>query len=139
MWQSSYQTTTHISAAKLYAANIAINRWHEWHDDIEYASIAGPCVAGAKFVLKPRGGPKVNITVERADEPSHFVDISHLFLAKMRTSHIYIQQDSLTNVCFTVEVWGPLAFLWRKTLAEGQIKKAPHLAQRLTYFAENEL
>ena len=52
------------------------------------------------------------------------VDTAHLFLAKMHTSHEYVQSGDKTNVRFTVEIWGVLGFFWRKVVAENQIKEA---------------
>ena len=80
----SYTTTTNLPAQKLYAAISDIARWPEWDKDIEATSIE----AGARFTLKPKGGPKVAMEIVEAIEPSRFVDLSHLPLAKMLSALI---------------------------------------------------
>lgn len=41
-------------------------------------------------MLKPKGGPNVKMTIDEI-KPYRLVDTVHLFLAKMRTSHEYVQ------------------------------------------------
>ena len=83
-----------------------------------------PAKPGAPFVLKPRGGPKVKMTIDEL-RPHLLVDTAHLLGAKMRTTHEYEASGGRTTIHFRVEVWGPLGFFWRKVVGEGQIKGAP--------------
>ncbi|MDR1988752.1 MAG: hypothetical protein LBQ09_00805 [Acidobacteriaceae bacterium] len=57
-------------------------------------------------------------------KPYQFVDISHLPLAKMRTSHEFLPGNNQTTIRFTVEVWGLLGFFWRRVVAQNQLKGA---------------
>jgi hypothetical protein len=68
-------------------------------------------------------------------QPYRLVDTAHLFMAKMRTSHEYVQSDNQTNIRFSVEVWGPLGFFWRKVVAENQIKEAASQTDALISYA----
>ena len=43
----------------------------------------------------------------------------------MRTTHEYVQRGSDTEIRFVVEVWGVLGFVWRRVVAENQVKEAP--------------
>lgn len=112
MKRYSYTTTTALRPEQLYRAVADINRWPQWDSELEAASHDGRLEAGSPFMLKPKGGPKVSMTIERAEEPSCFVDISHLPLAKMRTSHRFTAEPGGTRVDIGIEIWGPLAFLW---------------------------
>lgn len=123
MWQGQYETTTDVPAETLFRAITDINNWSKWDDGLEYTKLEGAAKEGAPFILKPKGGPKVKMTVDEI-KPYRLVDTAHLFLAKMRTSHEYVQSANQTNIRFSVEVWGPLGFFWRKIVGENQIKGA---------------
>lgn len=117
MKRYSYTTTTTLRPEQLYRAVSDINRWPQWDSELEATSHIGRVEAGSPFMLKPKGGPKVSMTIERAEEPTCFVDISHLPLAKMRTSHHFTAEPGGTRVDINIEIWGPLAVLWDRIVA----------------------
>jgi hypothetical protein len=125
MWQAQYQTTTDIPAEKLFRAISDINAWSHWDAGLEFARIDGPATAGSTFVLKPKGGPTVQMSIEELRSPVRMVDIAHLPLAKLRTRHEFLQSGAETSVRFSVEVWGPLGFFWRRMVGEKQLHEAP--------------
>lgn len=110
------------------------NNWNKWDDGLEFTKIEGVAKSGASFVLKPKGGPNVKMTIDEI-EPYRLVDTAHLFLAKMRTSHEYVQSGDLTTIQFSVEVWGALGFFWRKVVAENQVKEAATQTAALVSYA----
>lgn len=117
MKRYSYTTTTRLTPQQLYRAISDIRRWPLWDSELETTVHDGRLEAGTRFTLKPRGGPKVSMTIERAEAPGRFVDLSHLPLAKMRTAHWFTAEPSGTRVDITIEIWGPLAFLWDRIVA----------------------
>jgi hypothetical protein len=124
MWQGQYQTTTDVPASKLFEVICDINNWNKWDVGLEFTKIDSSAIEGASFVLKPKGGPNVKMTLD-AVRPFVLIDTAHLFLAKMRTTHEYIQEGHLTTIRFKVEVWGALGFFWRRIIGENQVKEAP--------------
>ena len=64
---------------------------------------------------------------------SWLVDLAHLPLAKIRTSHEFLQADGQTTVRFSIQVWGVLGFFWRKVVGEKQLQDAP--AQTASFIA----
>lgn len=137
MWQSNYETTTDVPAEKLFKAITDINSWSKWDNGLEFTKLDGEAKEGAIFMLKPKGGPNVKMSIDKI-EPFLLIDTAHLFMAKMRTSHEYIQTDDKTTIRFTIEVWGLLSFFWRKVIAENQIKEAPaQTAAFISYAHEN--
>jgi hypothetical protein len=115
-----YSTTTEVPAEKLYRAIADINRWPEWDSEIEATSHDGRLIPGALFTLKPKGGPRVSMEIVEATAPTRFADLSHLPLAKMRTSHSFIQVAERTRVDVKIEVWGILGLLWDRVVARKQ-------------------
>ena len=124
MWKGEYRTVTDVPAQKLCDAIADVNNWNKWDEALEFARLDGPAGAGAKFLLKPKGGPNVKTTIDEM-RPFRFVDTAHLLGARMRTTHEYVQRGSDTEIRFVVEVWGVLGFVWRRVVAENQVKEAP--------------
>ena len=137
MWRATFETTTDVEAPKLFDALADINNWKAWDDGLEYTAIATAPQAGADFVLKPKGGPKTRMTIERLSRPNLFSDIAHLPLAKMRTTHEFLTFNGRTSIRLTVEVWGILGFLWQRVIGQNQIKTAPQQTQSFIAYARN--
>lgn len=123
MWQAQYETTTDVPVEKLFQAITDINSWSKWDNGLEFTKLEGTAIKGATFILKPKGGPNVKMTIDEI-QPYRLVDTAHLFLAKMRTTHEYVQSGNQTTIRFAIEVWGLLGFFWRKVIGENQIKEA---------------
>jgi hypothetical protein len=134
MWQAKYETTTDVPAEKLFRAISDINNWSKWDDGLESTKLEGIAREGAEFTLKPKGGPNVKLTIDEI-RPYRLVDTAHLLLAKMRTSHEYVQSGGQTTIRFQVEVWGLMGFFWRKVVGENQIKEAATQTQALINYA----
>ena len=124
MWQGQYETTTDVPARVLFKAIADVNNWNKWDSEIEFTKLEQHPNKGATFVLKPKGGPKVSMSIEEFVPDTRFVDISHLPLGKMRTIHEFNTVNDKTTIKIQVQVWGPLGFLWRRVVAEKQVKGA---------------
>ncbi len=131
MWKAQYEMTTDVAPTALYSAITDVNNWSKWDAGLEYTRLEGDVKPGTAFVLKPKGGPKVQMTIDEV-RPYVLVDTAHLLGAKMRTTHEYVAAGGQTTIRFAIEVSGPLGFLWRKVVGETQIKEAP---TQLTAFA----
>ena len=136
MWKGKYETITDVTAEKLFLAISDINNWNKWDDGLESTKLTGTAKQGVAFTLKPKGGPNVKLTIDDI-RPYCLVDTAHLFLAKMRTSHEYVQNGDRTTISFQVEVWGLMGFFWRKVVGENQIKEAAAQTQALIDYARN--
>ncbi|NQD36223.1 polyketide cyclase [Permianibacter sp. IMCC34836] len=132
MWQGQFNSTTDVSAEKLYRAVQDIARWPQWDVGLEATEINGAPATGVEFTLKPKGGPRVRMSIDEL-APYRLVDTAHLFGAKMTTVHEYRELAGETRIHMSVSVRGPLSFFWRKIVAENQIKDAP--AQTAAFIA----
>ena len=137
MWQAQYETTTDVPAEKLYRAICDINNWNKWDEELEWTKLEGVAEVGAAFTLKPKGGPKVKLTIDQM-RPYRQVDTAHLLLGKLRNYHEYVQTGDVTSVRFKVEIWGVLGFFWRKVIGENQIKDAAKQTQALINYTRNQ-
>jgi Polyketide cyclase / dehydrase and lipid transport len=137
MWQANFQTTTDVPAEKLYKVITDFNAWSKWDDGIEHTQLMGEAKTGGEFMLKPKGGPAVKITIEKM-WPFELIDVAYLPLAKMRTIHKYVQVGDTTHIHMELQIWGLLGFVWRKIIGENQIKDAAVQTQALVDYARAE-
>lgn len=137
MWRSHYETTTDVPAETLYRVISDIENWSRWDDELEFVRMEGDVRPGARFVLKPKGGPNVSMSIESVLPPSRLVDIAYLPGAKLRTIHEFLPAGNQTTVRFTLEIWGILGFLWRKAVGEKQIAGAAAQIEALARYARS--
>ncbi len=120
MWSKSYSTTvSDLTADQVWAVWQDVNQWHTWQEDIDYARMDGEFVTGGKFEFKPAGGPRLQLELTEVRENSRYVDLTRLPLARMYDIHELHARDSGLEITTTIRIEGPLAFLWRKLVAEG--------------------
>jgi hypothetical protein len=113
--------------------------WPEWNADTEWVRLDGPFVQGARGVLKPKSGPKVNFRVERLVPDREFVDVSYLVGARLTFRHVVTaNRDGGCSVDVEISMSGPLAPLWRLALAKGFRNTAQADLDRLAAVAEAE-
>jgi hypothetical protein len=126
MWTKSYSTTVKgIDVARLWQVWTDVDAWHSWQSDLAYAKLEGPFAAGSTFLLKPKGGPRVRITLTTVESQQRFVDLTRFPLARMYGDHQFIVRGDEVELRTTVSVDGPLGFLWRKLVGEGVAASLP--------------
>jgi hypothetical protein len=131
MWQHTCKHTTDASPEQLWATITDIEGWSSWDPEIEFTRLNGPLALGSSFTLKPKGGPKVKLTVEEFSQPVRFADPSHLPLGKMRTVHEFHQSPIGTQITVIIQIYGVIGFLWRKLVGE---KQAAGLPEQTAHF-----
>lgn len=132
MWSSSYtQKVTGISVQRIWDVYSDVENWPSWQDDVDYAHLGGPFETGGVIRFKPKGGPKVRIELNEVEAPSRFVDITRFPLARMVDVHEFVESDGGVAIRNTMSVDGPLAWVWRKLMAEGVASSLPEQTSRL--------
>jgi hypothetical protein len=126
MWTRSFsKTVDNLTAAQVWKVWSDVDRWHTWQDDIEYARMNGEFKTGGTFKFKPKGGPDLTLELAEVRPNASFVDVTRFPLARMVDSHELIEHGDSLEIRTTVRVEGPLAFLWRKLVAEDVVKSLP--------------
>ncbi len=126
MWTKSYSLTTkEATKEQMWKLFSDVNNWHSWDKGIEYAKLDGKFEKGNFFELKPKGGPKVKIQLVETIVNKSFTDFTHFPLAKMYGEHRLEETPEGLRITTTMSISGPLAFLWRKIVAEGIVKGLP--------------
>jgi hypothetical protein len=132
MWQRTYSITTNqATAAALWDVQADVTNWPALGDDLEWTRIDGPAQVGKDFFLKPKGGPKVRLTVVRFDRATAFTDLSHLPWCKMTFAHTFTEVPEGVRIDMDLRLKGPLTFLWKKVIGEKQAADFPAHAKAL--------
>lgn len=132
MWHKSFSTeTTQVSKEQIWTVLTNINKWNEWDNEIEWTELKGEIKLNSDFYLKPKGGPKVRLSITQLDKPNVFADVSHLPLAKMHTIHTLTQTPSGVKIQMDIKISGLLTFLWSKLIGQKQIDGGLHQTQKL--------
>lgn len=138
MKRYTYSIPTDVPATILYRALTDIERWPIWDSEIESIHHAGKLTPGTRFTLKPKGGPHIAMRIVEATEPTRFVDLARLPLAKMRTSHVFASHpDGGTTIDICIEIFGPLGFLWDRLVARKQAAGLAEHTQAFVSFARS--
>lgn len=126
MWKHTFTTITNEATAEaLWDAQTDVNNWPTWGDDLEWTRMEGPAQTGKTFFLKPKGGPKVRLTIERCERPGVFTDMSHLPLCKMLFTHTFTPTPQGVRIDLDLRMHGPLTFLWKKVIGQKQVEDFP--------------
>lgn len=126
---------TDLSAEQVWGAWSDVNRWHEWQDDIEFATLDAPFQPGSTFKFRPKGGPTIDIELTHVKPNAAFTDLTRFPLARMLDSHELIEHDSALEVRTTITLSGPLSFFWRKLVVDRIVADLPRQTERLLQHA----
>ncbi len=130
MWSKSYSiVTAEVTKEQMWKLFADVNNWHTWDEGIEFAKMQGKFEKGNHFLLKPKGGPKLNIELIETIENVKFVDLTKFPLAKMYGEHLFEETPQGLKITTTMKVEGLLAFLWIKLVAKGIVDGLPHEMQ----------
>lgn len=132
MFSRTYSAVvTDLSAAEIWKVWSDVDQWHQWQEDIEFATLAGPFQRGSTFKFRPKGGPTIDIELTQVEPDASFTDLTRFPLARMLDAHELIPRDGGLEVRTTITVSGPLTFLWRKLVVDQIVKDLPLQTERL--------
>jgi hypothetical protein len=126
MWIKSHSIVTkEATKEQMWKLFSDVNNWHTWDSGIEYAKMEGKFEKGNRFLLRPKGGPNVNIELVETIENKKFVDFTKFPLAKMYGEHTFDETPDGLKITTTMKVEGILSFLWIRLVAQGIVNSLP--------------
>jgi hypothetical protein len=126
MWQATHKRCfPGLERRAVWALWRDVDPWHRWDRDIEYARLLDPFAPRARFVLKPRGGPRVSLRFERVEPLQGYTDVVRFPLARMYGIHDMEETPEGLKLRICIRIEGPLSFLWRRLVAEKVAAEAP--------------
>jgi len=119
MWTKSYSIVTkEVTKEQMWKLISDVNNWHTWDKGIEFAKMGGNFEKGNKILLRPKGGPNVNIEILETIENKRFFDVSKMLFAKIYDDHIYEETENGLQITGIITVKGLLSFFWVKMVAQ---------------------
>lgn len=119
MWQEKKTITVNeVSIEALWNTHSDIKNWAKWQEDIDHIKINSEVKVGTKFILKPKGGPAVELEILKYNKPFEFVDSTKFPLAKMFTSTFMKETKNGIEVTLDIKMKGILGFLWKNIVAK---------------------
>ena len=113
MWKREYsKIVPGLNRKAVWKAWVDINRWPEWHQDLESCELNGPFVSGQSFKLKPKGMKPVTIELVDIQEEESFVDCTRFPGAKMYDRHTIEDTPEGLKMTNTLWVTGVLSYVW---------------------------
>lgn len=139
MWKHVYHKNyENVSAQAIWDLWANVNAWPAWHHNLEFCKLNGSFAVNSSFVLKPKNMGPVTITITTLTQGVSFTDCTPFFGAKMYDIHEL--QETPNGLCIknTIYVTGPLAWVWRKLVAEKVAYSIPEKIDALVTLARKE-
>ncbi|MBN9342800.1 MAG: hypothetical protein BGO76_07670 [Caedibacter sp. 38-128] len=139
MWSKSYSNTfKNLKKERVWALWEDVNNRHKWDLDSEYCKLEDSFEVGAKFILKPIGAPVIQIEIIDVRKNHKFTDRTRFWGAIMDGIHEMEETKDGLKLTTTIQISGPLSFLWRKLVADGIVKTLPEQTEALAALAGRE-
>lgn len=139
MWHKSYtKVFPGVSKELVWCLWEDVNNWHKWDPDIEYAKMVGLFQVGNHFKIKPKDSGEVSLQLIEVEKYKKFTDYFKLFGAKMYGSHEMEETAEGLKMTTTLQVMGPLKFIWVKLVAQGIFDTIPQQMDSLIKYAESK-
>lgn len=126
MWVKSYkkvyQGVTKMDVWRLWSD---VNNWPKWDKELEYCKMENTFIEGSQFILKPKGGPKVTITLSEVIPNEKFTNYCKFLGATMYHAHELEETSDGLRITSTITVTGPLSFIWVNLVAKNVANSVP--------------
>lgn len=126
MWIKSYNKVYRgVKKEDVWRIWSDVNNWPKWDKELEYCKMDNMFREGSQFILKPKGGPKVTITLSEVKPNEKFTDYCKFFGATMYDAHELEETSDGLRITNTITVTGPLSFIWVNLVAKNVANSIP--------------
>lgn len=139
MWVKSYSKVyENVKKEDIWRLWADVNNWPMWDNELDYCKMDSDFAQGNQFVLKPKGGPKVKITLSEVIFNEKFTDYCKFVGATMFDSHELVTIPEGLRITNTITVTGLLNFIWVKLVANNVALSIPKQMDALVQMARNK-
>lgn len=121
---------------KIWRLWVDVEKWPLWDNDVEWAKLDGEFSEGQTGILKPKGGPASKFVITTCNKNKGFTDVSFLPLAKLSFIHEMKEEHQGIKVTHSIQISGPLAFIFSILIGNKLAKGLPSALQKLATLAE---
>jgi hypothetical protein len=129
MWTHHYQQQTDLSAEVLWSVLSNISGWAEIDENIETIGVEGVPAKNSRFVLKPKGGPRLSFRICDFDPPETYSDVCQMPFSTMKTTHRLLKGD-VTTIDIQIVIEGMLSPLWGLLVGRKHANGLPEQTKR---------
>jgi hypothetical protein len=137
MWKHRFEKSTDLKPGQIWPVLADVANWAKVDHNIDFIEIEGTPKAGTKFVLKPKGGPKLKFTIGDFSPPTTYSDICRMPFASMKTLHTLIPGDR-TIVRVDITISGPMSRLWGFLVGRKHAQGLPAQTERILMAASRQ-
>lgn len=138
MWTKTYSKTYFgVRKEDIWTLWSDVNSWTKWQGDLDFCTMEGPFAAGNFFLLKPKGVKPVRSVLTDVKEGYRFTDCTSFFGAKMYDSHSMEETSEGLRMTSTLNVTGPLQWLWVQLVAKNVAAAKPREMDALVELARS--
>jgi hypothetical protein len=130
VWQHVHEETTDLPREAIWAVIADVARWPEVDRNIARLTIDAAPAPGVSFTLKPHGGPTLRFKIGRFEAPELYSDLCRMPGAVMETRHLLLPGPR-TTVRVEIEITGPMAWLWGRTVGRKHAQGLPAQTARI--------
>lgn len=138
MFVTTESIHTTASPEDIWAVWSDVANWATWDQDVESCQLNGEFQSGATAVLKPRGGPRVNIEIVDCVARKSFVSHSFLPLTTIVFHHEITPETSGHKITHRVEFKGFLAPFFYCVMGRNLVRGLPQALENLARLAEKK-
>jgi hypothetical protein len=113
MLLKSLTRTTTIPASTIWNKYADVPNWNTWDKSVISSSIDGGFVEGAKGILMPTSGPKVEFEITTLTKYVYFNIRSQLPLAYIDFEHAITDDGEIRTITHSISIGGPLALIFK--------------------------
>lgn len=136
MWIQTHKTVSkNVTAKQIWTIWSDINARHLWDLDTEWARLDEPFQEGSVFQFKPKGGPKLSMTITECTPLVSFTDCFKAPLCKLYGIHSMKETKDGLEITTSIKITGVLGFLLRKIIGEKVAGEVPAQTQELIKLA----
>jgi hypothetical protein len=134
MWTHHFEKKTNLPLEKLWKVIADVAGWVNIDHNIDQLEINETPKQGAKFKLKPKGGPTLKFVIDTFNPPTEYADLCEMPGAKMKTLHTFERiSENETLIKIDIEIKGTLSWIWGKLVGK---KHASGLPEQTEMFIE---
>jgi hypothetical protein len=135
MWQFEHSEVSSASDTKVWNLWTDVVNWPQWFPDLVSGQLHGEFVPGTSVSLQ-LGRQHLQSIITSCEFHKDFTLSFDLFLAKMQLEHVILEQGEMHKLTYRINISGPLAFLWSKTIGRKLSSRIPAALQKLINLAE---
>jgi hypothetical protein len=139
MWSKTYSTIVNdVTPAQIWQVWSDVENRPQWDIDTEWAELGGPFAVGSTIRFKPKGGPKVSLTITECILNQRFTDCFKFFGSRLYGIHEIKPIAEGLRIITTIKVEGLLWWVLKKLIGEKVAAEVPEQTEMLIKIARSK-